>query len=123
MLVRTLNIELTRPDRRPRRVWSRDGDAHIEIHSPWPGGAPPDPAFADARRRRLHRAVVAALHRLDGVDWAQVDEGLGRVLISFDSDRVDVAELVDAVAAVETALREGVVGERGPDGGRTRAGA
>ncbi len=123
MLVRTLNIELTRPDRRPRRVWSRDGDAHIEIHSPWPGGASPDPAFADARRRRLHRAVVAALHRLDGVDWAQVDEGLGRVLISFDSDRVDVAELVDAVAAVETALREGVVGERGPDGGRTRAGA
>ncbi len=122
MLVRTLNIELTRPDRRPRRVWSRDGDAHIELHPRWPEGTQPDPAFADACRR-LHRAVVAALHRLDGVDWAQVDEGLGRVLISFDSDRVDVAELVDAVAAVEATQGEGVVGERGPDAGHARTGA
>ncbi|WP_051054122.1 HAD-IC family P-type ATPase [Frankia sp. QA3] len=122
MLVRTLSAELTRPQRRPRRVWSRDGDAHIEIHPPWPDDTEPDPAVADARRRRLHHAVVAALHRLGGVDWAQVDEGIGRVLVSFDSDRVGVAELVDAVAAVETALRQGT-SEPGPDAGRARAGA
>ncbi|CAJ62957.2 MULTISPECIES: HAD-IC family P-type ATPase [Frankia] len=122
VLVRTLSTELTRSQRRPRHVWTRDGDAHIEVHPPWPEGTQPDPAVADAHRRRLHRAVVAALHRLDGVDWAEVDEALGRVLISFDSDRVDVAELVEAVDAAERVLRQGALGEPGPDAGYTRAG-
>ncbi|WP_044884149.1 cation-translocating P-type ATPase [Frankia torreyi] len=123
VLVRMLSAELTRPERRPRRVWTRDGDAHIEVHPPWSEGTQPDPAVAYVHRRRLHRAVVAALHRLDGVDWAEVDEALGRVLVSFDSDRVDVAELVEAVAAAEAGLRQGALGEPDPDGGRARADA
>ncbi|MGF7234658.1 MAG: HAD-IC family P-type ATPase [Frankia sp.] len=87
--------ELTRPSRRPRRIFSRKGRAHIELLGPARHGK--DPA-------RVHAAVTAALGDMDGVRWAKVDEGLGRVLVAFDEDSVDVDDLIEALGSVESAF-------------------
>ncbi|MBL7500270.1 cation-translocating P-type ATPase, partial [Frankia sp. CN7] len=92
-LARALRHELTHPDRRPRRIWHEDGAAHIELIGVARTGGP-----------SAHAAVSDALRRLAGVDWAEVDEGLGRVLVGFDGDQVEVSDLVDTVGDVERAL-------------------
>ncbi|MBX6389541.1 MAG: heavy-metal-associated domain-containing protein, partial [Frankia sp.] len=90
---RALRHELARPGRRPRSVWHDDGNAHIELLGPArTGGA------------AAHAAVCRALRELRGVQWAEVEEGLGRVLVAFDGEQVDVADLVETVADAEHAL-------------------
>ncbi|ABW11900.1 ATPase, P-type (transporting), HAD superfamily, subfamily IC [Parafrankia sp. EAN1pec] len=83
---RALVAELHQPSRRPRAVWCGAGSAHVEL-----------------LRRDVHDHAAAAVRALEGVDWAEVDEGLGRLLVAFDADAVDVADVVDAVAEVENA--------------------
>lgn len=91
-VVETVVGELAGPSRRPRRVWRRSGVAHIELRG----------------RARVgvcgHAAVTAALRGLEGVDWAEVDEAIGRVLVSFDEQVVDLANVVAVIEETEAEL-------------------
>ncbi len=75
-----------------RRVWVSRGHAHLELATAAVEGGP-------AVRRALRRQ----LERLDGVEWAAVNEAVGRVLVTFDERRVRVDDVVAVVAAVEQA--------------------
>lgn len=77
-----------------RRVWSADGRAHVEVRG-LTGHGP--------RHRRLAEDVTAALRRVDGVRWAEVNAVTQHVLLAFDEDTVDIDHLVEAVEAVEAA--------------------
>jgi cation-transporting ATPase I len=89
--------------RRQRRASvSRDGRrAHIEVR-----GA------HRQERASLVRDVKAALERLAGVDWAEVDALIGRAIIFFDPASVSVEDLVAAIQAVEDV--HGAADERFP---------
>lgn len=41
--------------------------------------------------------------RLDGVQWAEVNAVLGRVVVAFDDGQVDVDDLIDVIEGVEEA--------------------
>ena len=82
------------PSRVRRRVWSRAGRAHVEVRG-LTGRGP--------EHRRLAQDVTAALTRLKGVRWAEVNGVTAHVLVAFDEDDVDIDSLVDAVEAVEEA--------------------
>lgn len=78
--------------RHTRRVWTQSGHAEVELAAPAAEGGP------DVRvtlRRRLER--------LDGVDWAAVNDVLGRVLVAFDERRVGLDDVIGVVARVERA--------------------
>ncbi len=75
-----------------RRVWVSRGHAHLELATSAVEGGP-------AVRRALRRQ----LERLDGVEWAAVNDAVGRVLVTFDERRVRVDDVVAVVAAVEQA--------------------
>ncbi len=78
--------------RRHRRVWARDGRAHIEVRA--------------ARRPGLGAftaEVERALRSLDSVSWAEVNAVTGRVVVVFDPDSTGVDDLVDVVEGVEEA--------------------
>jgi len=80
------------PTRRQRRSWVGNGRAHVEV-------------------RGAHRAdtgaflghVEAALEELEGVHWAEVNAAVGRVVVAFDGEQLDVEDLVDVVEGVEEA--------------------
>ena len=78
--------------RRTRRVWASGDHAHLEL---------PAPAVHDGPE--LRTALRRHLERLEGVDWAAVNEVVGRVLVAFDRRRVSVDELVEVVTAIEQA--------------------
>ncbi len=82
------------PSRGRRRVWSRAGRAHVEVRG-LAGHGP--------EHRRMTQDVTAALTRLKGVRWAEVNAVTAHVFIAFDEDDIDVDGLVDAVEAVEEA--------------------
>lgn len=78
--------------RKHRRVASNDGRAHIEVkgvHHP--------------ARARLAADLKTALEDLDGVDWAEVDAVVGRAVVDFDPEVLDVDDLVDTVSEIEEA--------------------
>ncbi|MFF4651675.1 cation-translocating P-type ATPase [Streptomyces sp. NPDC001380] len=79
-----------------RRIWAYGGRAHIQVRS-LPAGGP--------RHHRLASAVTAALRDIEGVDLAEVNAVTGHVLVAFAEDRVDVADLVEAVRSAEEAVR------------------
>ena len=78
--------------RRSRRVWVSRGRAHLELATPAVEGGP-------SVRRTLRRQ----LERLDGVEWAAVNDALGRVLVTFDERRVRVDDVVSVITAIEQA--------------------
>ncbi len=84
-------------------MWNGAGSAHVEL-----------------LRRDVHDQVAAAVRELEGVDWAEVDEGLGRLLVAFDADAVDIADVVDAVAEVEEAATAGQRPAAAPAPARSR---
>lgn len=75
-----------------RRVWASGGHAHLELPAPAVHGGP-----------ELRTALYRHLERLEGVDWAAVNEVVGRVLVAFDHRRISVDELVGVVTAIEQA--------------------
>jgi cation-transporting ATPase I len=87
--------------RRQRRRWVGPGRAHIEVKG---AHRPENAAFVG----RLERALV----ELDGVHWAEVNAVLGRVVVAFDDERVDVSDLVELIEGVEEA--HDLAGERFP---------
>ena len=62
--------------RRSRRVWVSGGRAHLELAAPAVEGGP-----------SVRRALRRQLERLDGVEWAAVNDAVGRVLVTFDERR------------------------------------
>ena len=78
--------------RRTRRVWADRGRAHVEI------GAP-----AAEERGEVRSALRRQLERLEGVEWATVNDAVGRVLVAFDARRVGLEDVVGVVTAVEQA--------------------
>ncbi len=78
--------------RRPRRTSvSRDGRrAHIEVR----GAHRPE-------RAALVRDVKAALERLDGVDWVEVDAVAGRAIAVFDPDSLGADDLIGTIETIE----------------------
>ena len=84
--------------RRHRRAWVGDGRAHIEVRaSSRPGSEP------------LAERLKGRLEQVEGVDWAEVNGVVGRVVVAFDPGSTDVDAVLDAVEEVEQAA--GVEGE------------
>ncbi|MDP5185121.1 cation-translocating P-type ATPase [Blastococcus sp. BMG 814] len=80
------------PARHTRRVW-RDGDRlQIEVE---------DPADDDAPAARA--ALRRQLERLEGVEWATVNDVVGRVLVAVDARRVGIEDVVGVVTEIEQA--------------------
>ncbi len=78
--------------RHTRRVWADSGHVHVEI------AAPPAEESAEVRS-----ALRRQLERLEGVQWATVNDVVGRVLVAVDTRRVGVEDVVGVVTAVEQA--------------------
>ncbi|WP_242190111.1 HAD-IC family P-type ATPase [Saccharopolyspora soli] len=73
-----------------RRAWSSGGRAHIELRGVH------QPGTEDAGEQ-----IVRRLEKVPGVDWAEINAVMGRVVIGHDPDLVGVAELVGAVEGAE----------------------
>jgi cation-transporting ATPase I len=85
---------LRAPGRAHRRTWVGNGRAHIEVRAVHRGDG-----------RLLARRVERDLQALEGVDWAEVNAVLGRVVAAFDGDVTTVDALVATVEAAEAAAR------------------
>jgi len=85
--------------RRHRRYWASDGKAHIEIRSARRPGS-----------ERFARELEDALGHLHGVDAAQVNAVVGRVVVAFDGGTIDTATILDAIEGVEEAHDVGETG-------------
>ncbi|QYN32535.1 cation-translocating P-type ATPase [Pseudonocardia sp. DSM 110487] len=79
-------------ERHHRRVWVDGGHAHVELAEPAVEGG-------DEVRRTLRRQ----LERLEGVEWATVNDVVGRVLVSFDQRRIRLEDVLGVVTAIEQA--------------------
>src|SRR4051794_38862524 len=76
--------------RHTRRVWADKGHVHIEV------------AAAPAEEQpEVRRALRRHLERLDGVQWATVNDVVGRVLVAIDDRQISVEEVVGVVTAIE----------------------
>ena len=80
------------PSRGVRRVWTRRGRAHIEVKGMTGSGE---------QHRRIADDVTAALQRLKGVKWTQVNAVTQQVLLAFDEDRVDIEDILSVIKTVE----------------------
>src|SRR5262249_27671953 len=91
------------PGRRQRRPWTGNGRGHIEVRG--------------VQRREnagAAREVEVGLRRLDGVSWAEVNAPTGRVVVAFDGERAEIADLVAVIEAIEEA--HGLAAECFPPG-------
>ncbi|MEU6072561.1 HAD-IC family P-type ATPase [Micromonospora sp. NPDC047074] len=73
-----------------RRVWSRPGRHHIEVHGVCQDGG-------DA----LARQVEAALEQVPGVEWARVNAPSGRVVVAVGTPQPELRHLIATVARAE----------------------
>ena len=78
--------------RHTRRVWADRRHVHIEVAAPSADDQP-----------EVRRALRRHLERLEGVQWATVNDVVGRVLVGIDDRRVSVEEVVGVVTAIEQA--------------------
>src|SRR3954447_10554421 len=76
--------------RATRRVWADRGHVHVEVAVP-----------ATEDQAEVRSALRRHLERLEGVEWATVNEVVGRVLVAIDDRRVSVDEVVGIVTAIE----------------------
>ncbi|MEU4476683.1 HAD-IC family P-type ATPase [Micromonospora sp. NPDC023966] len=73
-----------------RRVWSRAGRHHIEVHGVCQDGGD-----------QLARQVEAALEALPGVAWARVNAPSGRVVVAVEEPKPKLRDLIATVARAE----------------------
>ncbi|MEU8259659.1 cation-translocating P-type ATPase [Micromonospora sp. NPDC048999] len=73
-----------------RRVWSKDGRHHIEVHGVCQNGGD-----------RLARQVEEALEQMPGVAWARVNAPSGRVVVAVEEPTPRMRELIATIARVE----------------------
>src|SRR4051794_7786170 len=84
------------PARHTRRVAAHHGQGHGHVQV--------EVAVPDAGdRSELRRALRRQLERLEGVEWATVNDVVGRVLVGIDDRRISVEDVVGVVTAVEQA--------------------
>ncbi|MGW2624202.1 HAD-IC family P-type ATPase [Micromonospora taraxaci] len=79
------NTGLTR-----RRVWSRPGRHHIEVHGVCQDGG-----------NRLASQVEGALERMPGVAWARVNAPSGRVVVAVQTPEPAMRDLIATISRVE----------------------
>ena len=97
-----LTDRLPAPAGRPqRRRWVGHGRAHIEVKGVHQAGN------ADVASH-----LETELARLRGVQWAEVNAVLGRVVVAFDDGVISVDDLTGVIEGVEQA--HGLAGERFP---------
>jgi len=85
---------------------SRDGHAHIgHAHIEVRG-------VRGLGRSGFLTEMRSALERLEGVDWAEVDAIVGRAVVVFDPEALNVDDLIETIETVEDA--HGATGERFP---------
>ncbi|MFG2061830.1 HAD-IC family P-type ATPase [Micromonospora sp. NPDC048871] len=73
-----------------RRVWSRPGRHHIEVHGVCQDGGD-----------LLARQVETDLQRMPGVQWARVNAPSGRVIVAVDIPGPKVRDLIATIARTE----------------------
>ncbi|RQX19575.1 haloacid dehalogenase [Micromonospora ureilytica] len=73
-----------------RRVWSRPGRHHIEVHGVCQDGG-----------NRLARQVEGALERMPGVAWARVNAPSGRVVVAVQTPEPTLRDLIATIDRVE----------------------
>ncbi|MFE9651586.1 HAD-IC family P-type ATPase [Micromonospora sp. NPDC006431] len=73
-----------------RRIWTRDGRHHIEVHGVCQDGA-----------NKLARQVEQALERMPGVAWARVNAPSGRVVVAVEEPKPRLRDLIATVARTE----------------------
>ncbi|MEU4566087.1 HAD-IC family P-type ATPase [Micromonospora sp. NPDC023956] len=73
-----------------RRVWSRPGRHHIEVHGVCQDGGD-----------SLARQVETALEKLPGVHWARVNAPSGRVVVAVEPPEPRLRDLVRTIERVE----------------------
>ncbi|OON33136.1 hypothetical protein BSA16_01855, partial [Micromonospora sp. Rc5] len=73
-----------------RRVWSRPGRHHIEVHGVGQDGGD-----------RLARQVERTLERLPGVTWARVNAASGRVVVAVEEPEPKLRDLITTIARCE----------------------
>jgi cation-transporting ATPase I len=78
--------------RHSRRVWAAGGRTHVELAAPTLEGGP-----------EVEQALRRHLERLEGVEWAAVNNVVGRVRVAFDDKRISVEDLVGVVTRIERA--------------------
>ncbi|MGY1693117.1 HAD-IC family P-type ATPase [Geodermatophilus sp. SYSU D01105] len=78
--------------RHTRRVWADRGHVQMEVCAP-----------SVEEQPEVRRALRRQLERLEGVQWATVNDVVGRVFVAFDERRVGVEDVVGAVTAIEQA--------------------
>lgn len=78
--------------RHTRRVWADGGHVQVEVAAP-----------AAEEQPEVRRALRRHLERLDGVEWATVNDVVGRVLVAIDDRRVSVEDVVGVVTSIEQA--------------------
>jgi cation-transporting ATPase I len=92
-LVGTAKGMLEPPEARTtRRVWGDRDRIQIEVE------VPADDAPAEA-----HHSLRQQLERLEGVEWATVNDVLGRVLVAVDARRISPEDVIGVVTEVEQA--------------------
>ncbi|MGZ4489539.1 MAG: HAD-IC family P-type ATPase [Nocardioidaceae bacterium] len=75
-----------------RRSWVGHDRAHIEVRGAHEVG---NEAFS--------RHLEDELHQVEGVHWAEVNAVVGRVVVAFDGDQVELDDLVEVIEGVEEA--------------------
>ncbi len=84
-------LERLHPGRKNRRVWVKDGRAHIEVRG-----------VHEPERAVMARMLEKTLRNVEGVDWAEVNGVLGRVVVMFDPEEgPSIDDLVDLIEDVE----------------------
>ncbi|MCZ2859963.1 cation-translocating P-type ATPase [Blastococcus sp. VKM Ac-2987] len=78
--------------RHTRRVWGDRDRLQIEVEDPADDGAP-----------GARSALRSSLERLEGVEWATVNDVVGRVMVAVDARRVGVEDVVGVVTEIEQA--------------------
>ena len=73
-----------------RRVWSRPGRHHIEVHGVCQDGG-----------NRLARQVEGALEQMPGVAWARVNAPSGRVVVAVQTPEPTLRDLIATIDRVE----------------------
>ncbi len=94
-------LDQLNPGRRHRRTWMHGGRAHIEVR-----------AVHLPDHEALVKDLIARLGDIEGVQWAEVNAAIGRVIVDFDPEGPDLGDLLDVVEAVER--HHEVVEERFP---------
>ena len=85
-------LERLSPGRRHRRMWVSEGRAHIEVRAVHRPG-----------HDQLVKDLEAALNAIEGVEWAQVNVVIGRVVVVFDPEGPTVDDLVEEIEGIEEA--------------------